>query len=237
MPCRSTSPTRSTRSTAEDEINGAWRELAAADAELERGEIDEDGWYRRLHALCIPAYLAAENPRAQSGQSGDEAGWEHARSLVVEAIDGDGAFLDIGCASGHLMETARVWTAARGFALEPYGMDIAPEMVELARARLPQWADRIWLGNALDWEPPRRFDFVHLMELDYVPKPRRRELFEHLLREVCEPGGRLILGPTNERVEQPALGELVASWGYEPAGRAERPKNERAMRRCLWIDV
>ena len=187
--------------------------------------------------MIVPAYLAADNPRAQSGQSGDEAGWEHARSLVVEAVDRDGTFLDVGCASGHLMETARAWAAERGFALEPYGVDLSPELAELARLRLPRWADRIWVGNALDWRPPRRFDFVHLQELSYVPERRRRELVEHLLGDVCEPGGRLILGPANELAASRATERLVRSWGYEIAGRAERMKSAEVARRVLWIDA
>jgi SAM-dependent methyltransferase len=116
-------------------------------------------------------------------------------------------------------------------------MDLSPELAELARRRLPQWPDRIWVGNALTWEPPRRFDFVHLQQLDYVPPPRHRELIEHLLRRVCAPGGRLILGSFNERAERRETEELAASWGYEIAGRAERPKSERVVRRVFWIDA
>ena len=186
--------------------------------------------------MIVPAYLAADNPRAQSGQSGDEAGWEHARGLVVEAIDRDGTFLDVGCASGHLMETTREWATARGFEVEPYGVDLSPDLAALARARLPQWADRIWVGNGIDWQPPRRFDFVHLQELSYVPESRRRELVEHLLRDVCEPSGRLILGPANEVAGAWETAELMESWGYEIAGRAERPKNDQVMRRVLWLE-
>lgn len=33
--------------------------------------------------LVVPAYLAADNPRGQSGYGGDEARWKHARGLLV----------------------------------------------------------------------------------------------------------------------------------------------------------
>ena len=58
----------------------------------------------------------------------------------------------------------------RGLAIEPYGVDISPALAELARRRLPQWADRIWVGNAVNWRPPgaMRFDYVHIL-LDCVP--------------------------------------------------------------------
>jgi hypothetical protein len=31
--------------------------------------------------------------------------------------------------------------------VEPYGVDISPALAELARRRLPRWADRIWTGQ------------------------------------------------------------------------------------------
>ncbi|MSR82653.1 MAG: hypothetical protein EXS58_06965 [Candidatus Latescibacteria bacterium] len=76
--------------------------LADAETALEAGQIDEAGWHQRGMAVITPAYLAGDNPRSQSGHSGDEAHWLQARSLVAEAMDRDGAFLDVGCASGAL---------------------------------------------------------------------------------------------------------------------------------------
>src|SRR6185295_14200840 len=61
--------------------NGAAHLLAACEAALEGGEIDEAEWYRRIAAVITPAYLAADTPWAQSGKSGDAASWERARSL------------------------------------------------------------------------------------------------------------------------------------------------------------
>ena len=37
-----------------------WREVAEIDARLERGEIDETGWYREGQDLIVQAYLGAE---------------------------------------------------------------------------------------------------------------------------------------------------------------------------------
>lgn len=219
-------------------LEGAWEAVADNDRALAEGAIDEAEWYQRNQALIVGPYLAAANPRAQSGHSGDEARWIEARGDLALAIDRDGTFLDAGCANGHLMETAVPWARARGFALEPYGLDLSPELVELARRRLPDWRDRLFVGNALDWLPPRRFDFVHIMELAYVPVNRRRALFEHLLTRVCAPGGRLILGPASERREERAAEAEVARFGWQAAGRAERPHPDpRAMRRVLWYDA
>jgi hypothetical protein len=33
--------------------------------------------------------------------------------------------------------------------IEPYGPELTPALAELARRRLPEWADRIFVGNAL----------------------------------------------------------------------------------------
>jgi hypothetical protein len=76
-----------------DMLERGWREVKAIDEALSRGEIDEAAWYGAMHDLIIPKYVAAENPRAQSGHSGDAVGWERARSLVVEGIDRHGSFL------------------------------------------------------------------------------------------------------------------------------------------------
>src|SRR5437763_4940424 len=122
--------------------NGAAPVFERLEAALARGEIDEAGWHRQMAAFVTPRYLGATNPRAQSGHSGDEAHWERARGLIADAIDRDGTFLDVGCASGLLMECLERWSLARGFRVEPHGLDIAPELAALARGRRPRWADR-----------------------------------------------------------------------------------------------
>ena len=209
--------------------DGGWREIAAIDAALESGEIDEEGWHRAMAGLVVPAYLAAETPWGQSGKSGDHALWEEARSNIADAIDRNGTFLDVGCASGYLMECVVRWSPHR---VEPYGLEIAPELAALARRRLPQWADRIYVGNALIWDPPQRFDFVRT-GLDYVPPTRRRDLVAHLLG-FCD---RLIVGSFNEEIEERALEQSVESWGFRVAGRSElQHRDPRVARRVFWLD-
>jgi ubiquinone/menaquinone biosynthesis C-methylase UbiE len=74
--------------------------------------------------------------------------------LVLEAIDRDGTFLDVGCANGYLMESLHRWLQGTGLTVEFYGLDISEGLLALAKARLPHWADRFFLGNALYWVPP-----------------------------------------------------------------------------------
>ena len=78
-----------------DELEGlkerGWRQVAAIDEALARGEIGEDDWHRAMADLIVPAYLAGDNPRAQSGHSGDAVRWEGARRLLLDAVDGEAA--------------------------------------------------------------------------------------------------------------------------------------------------
>ena len=69
--------------------------------------------------------------------------WERARRFIFAAVNRDGTFLDVGCANGHLMECAVTWLAEAGVSIEPYGLEILPDVAALARQRLPHWADRI----------------------------------------------------------------------------------------------
>jgi SAM-dependent methyltransferase len=223
--------------------NGAWPLLRRLERDLASGALDEDGWYREVAAVIVPAYLAGEDPRAQSGSSGSVEDWTHKRGLLADAFERDGTFLDVGCASGYLMETLTAWCAARGRAIEPYGLDIAPELADLARRRLPRWAGRIFTGNVMTWTPPRRFDAVRT-GLEYVPQARQRDLLARLLRDVVAPGGRLIVGVYGEERDAtrpgPSEEERVAGWGLAPiAGRTSRPhrRDPRLVYRAFWMDA
>lgn len=102
--------------------------------------------------------------------------------------------------------------------IEPYGLDLAPRLAELARRRLPQWADRIVVGNALTWEPPRRFDFVRT-ELVYVPDARRGDYVRRLLAAVVAPRGRLIAcsyGSPRSGVPADPVGAILRELGFDP---------------------
>src|SRR4051794_34791529 len=116
--------------------NRAAHFLADVDADLQAGRIDEAEWYRRVAAFITPKYLEATTPWGQSGRSGDAASWERARGLTIDAVDRSGTFLDVGCASGYLMECLVRWGEEKGICVVPYGLDIAPELAELARGRL-----------------------------------------------------------------------------------------------------
>src|SRR5258708_7389338 len=126
------------------------------------------------------------------------------------------------------MEYSVTWLAEGGVSIEPYGLEILPELPALACQRLPHWADRIAIGNALTWTPVHQFDFVRT-GLEYVPAPVRAELVAHLLERVVAPGGRLIVGAHSECGWRPAAfasrgGEL----GFFSCGCGRGPPRARS---------
>jgi len=194
------------------------------------GEISEDEWYVRVESLVSDAYLASEDPRAQSGKSGDEVDWRWSRELVLDACPPSASVLDVGCANGYLMESLERWGRSRGMAIEPYGLDISERLAALARERLPHWADRIAIGNVMTWSPPRRFDVVHT-GLDYVPVARRRDLVERILGEYLVPGGRLVLRAERERDP----GDELRAMGFVCHTLEAVHPRSGAVRRTAWV--
>jgi SAM-dependent methyltransferase len=224
--------------TLEAAKEGNWREVAAIDAAYARGELDDAGWHRAMAELIVEAYLASPTVQGGSGHGGTAEDWEYSRGIVADALHRDGSFLDVGCANGLLMESVARWGAARGLTIEPYGIDISPELAARARERFPRWAERIAVGNALSYRPAQRFDYVRTT-LDYVPHARRRELVASLLEHVVAPGGRLVLGKMNEERQHRVLEDQLNALGFAISGHAERPhrKHPRLAYRVVWIDA
>lgn len=211
--------------------------LAAARSYQSQGEQE---FYADALRTLERGYLRADTVQAGSGFGGDDLAWRQARRHITEAITGDGSFLDVGCANGLLMESVVAWCAEDGHAIEPYGIDLGPRLVELARDRLPRWADRIWMGNAISWRPPggMRFDYVHVL-LDTVPARRRADLIRHHLAHTVRSGtGRLLV---SNYVADPAAGvpsaaEILRSLGFSPHGETsgdQRPGRPAA--RTAWL--
>jgi len=218
--------------------NHAYQFVEEQQRALDEGLISEEQWFDNSNRFFTAHYLAADNPRGQSGHSGDEAAYRYTRMMVLEAIHKSGTFLDVGCANGYLVESLQRWLEGSGLAVEFYGVDLSAELIELARRRLPHWHDRFHLGNALYWTPALRFDFVYLIGMELVPVGRQKELIDHLWDDYLAPGGRLILGPTTEERESRELEEKVCAWGYKPAGYCEKSHltHARLSKKLLWFD-
>lgn len=206
----------------------------------------DEAFYEQLRARLDPAYLSATTPEGGSGFGGDSARWEIARRPVAEAIDRDGTFCDVGCANGLLMESVVRWAGERGLSVAPYGVDLSPAIAARARVRLQAWADRIWVGNAIDWIPPRRFDFVYTLPLDFVPPARCRDLVARLMDLFAEPDGRVILGAygsRSRRKDAAPVAQVVREMGFAVRGEAEARERiedsdgEVVISRVAWIDA
>ena len=185
--------------------------------------LGEQAFYADDQRILEPAYLRGTTPQQGSGFGGDEQEWRQARRHITEAISRNGTFLDVGCANGLLMESVTLWCAERGMTVEPYGIDISTALAELARRRLPQWADRIWTGNAVDWRPPGglRFDYVHIL-LDCVPRARRADLVRHHVAHTVRPRtGRLLASDytADPAAGHPPAAETLRALGFRPAGQ------------------
>jgi SAM-dependent methyltransferase len=216
----------------------AWQEVAAIDQALADGRLDEAGWHAAMAALIKPVYLAADNPYAQAGHGGTAATWESSRGFLAEALHRSGTFLDVGCASGIMMESVHRWGAARGLEVEPYGLEIIPELAALARRRLPGWQDRIEVGNICAWEPlGERFDLAAIRP-EYAPLDRRADMARHVIERVLKPNGRLIVFVGTEEVDCRRAEASITRCGLAAHGRLEvpHPEDSRLVRRLFWID-
>ena len=205
------------------------------------GAPDEHAYHAQTRRSLERAYLESEDPRGGSGFRGDAARWERARRPIAAAIDRDGTFLDVGCANGLLMESIASWVAERGYRVEPYGLDLIESVAALARRRLPHWADRVFVGNVMDWRPPFRFGYVRT-ELEYAPQALRRALVRRLLREYLAPGGRLIVcsygSSRRPTPKAEPVGKILREWGYRVAGEAEGVDlNGVVFTRVAWVDA
>ena len=164
-------------------------------------------WFAHNREVLETAYLAGTEPWEQSGQSGPFERWKSLRKPIADAIDGDGTFLDIGCANGYLLECCLAWTAERGLKIEPFGVDLSARLIALAQERLPAYRDNFWVSNAFTWQPPRRFTFVRTC-LVYAPAEQEQAYIQHLLTHFVEPGGRLLITNYGEGSPNPERGLL-----------------------------
>jgi hypothetical protein len=195
------------------------------------------------HRTLVGAYLAAGTPQGGSGFGGSDAQWREARGVLVDALDPSRSsvrFLDHGCANGHLAVSMAGWAREAGIELDPYGVEIAPELVALAIADHPALATRFFVGDALSWVHPagERFDLVHVV-LDVVPADLHRELIQHQLDHVVAAAGRLVLSEYGDPPSSPSAEAQVTRAGFAVAGRTRQPTRAGRARGfpSVWIDA
>jgi len=177
-------------------------------------------WFAANKNVLETAYLAGTHPWQQSGvglhtpRSAHD--WEVVRRPIADCLTSSGTFLDIGCANGYLLECILRWTQERGLRIIPYGLDFSEKLVALARQRLPQYAEHIFIGNAWDWQPPQTFDYVN-SHLEYVPDDLRETFVHRLLERYVQPGGHLLIAEYLGRstgMPKVRIDEELRRWGF-----------------------
>jgi hypothetical protein len=199
---------------------------------------DVEAWDRRTAERLERAYLSAgAGPGGSGSRETSEGAWRAKRQHLCVPMDGDGTWLDVGCANGHLLATLPAWCAERGISIEPYGLELLPPLAELARSLHPGLADRIWTGSVMTWTPPRRFTYVMALD-DQVPPGRLADLVARLLAEFVTPGGRLIVSSyaDSDGVPRPLFDDLSDA-GYPPDGRIRIDRPRRHSLLSAWIDA
>jgi SAM-dependent methyltransferase len=196
-----------------------------------------------VHRTLVGAYLSASTPQGGSGFGGTDDEWREARGTLADALDVGRLsirFLDHACANGHLAVSMVGWGAERGLTVAAYGVDIAPELVDRARADHPDLASHFWVGDALTWVHPdgERFDLVHVL-LDVVPADLHRDLIRHQLDHVVAPGGRLLLSEYGDPPSARSAEAQVTRAGFTVAGRTRQPTRGGRRRGfpSVWIEA
>ena len=213
------------KARAQAAIDDATRDYAS-------GAIAEATWQERVSAALAAAYLGEDDPRWQSGFDGDADLWREARELILDAVPRTGSFLDVGCATGHLLESIATWAADRGLELTLHGLELDADLADAARRRLPGLAARIHTGNVSDWSPPQRFNYVRT-GLEYVAGGQEAALIERLFRDVVEDGGRVVVGPVTADELAATLGAFERAGILEPGVVSATDRNGKT-RHVVW---
>ncbi len=219
-------------------MNGAYQFCEQLQEALDRGDISEQDWFDQSNRHFTGIYMKAGNPRAQSGHGGDEERYRYSQGMILEALNRSGAFLDVGCANGYLMEKLSQWTRNLEIRIDFHGLDFSQELLELAAERIPDSANKLFLGNALYWQPHRKFDYFCVRELSYVPRDKLREFFFHLYDDILAVHGRLILGPAVEISDESGVISCIQGWGISPSGYCIKSHQEyrELSRRLYWFE-
>lgn len=182
-----------------------------------------DEYFDAVRTAISEYYLEdPSNPYRQSGRSSGAERWLETRRCIAEAVHRDGDFLDVGCANGLLLESLIAWTAARGFAIRPHGIDFVPELVELARQRLASYGGSFEVANAFYWTPRRRFDFVRT-NLEYVQPADWPEFLARQYSAVADGGRLIVCHYRNEDDTRVEVASILRRLGFATVGEAQAP--------------
>jgi SAM-dependent methyltransferase len=178
--------------------------------------------YLQLLRSLEASYLATTDPRRQSGYGGSPVRWREEREPILAAVEGDGDFLDVGCANGYLLQCLVAWAGDRNIRLVPHGVDIGASLIELARQRFPDAGGNFHHANGFAWFPPQQYRYVFSL-CDCVPPALLAEYCRRLQTRCVAPGGRLILGSYGSRSRGIApldVRTVLETFGFQVVGSA-----------------
>jgi SAM-dependent methyltransferase len=159
--------------------------------------------------------------------------------VILSAVERSGTFLDLGCANGLLLECLIAWAAERGIVIEPHGIDLVPELIDLARKRLYAHASNLAAANAFMWIPSRRYEYAHLL-LECAPPSHHREFLRRILDSAIARGGRLIVSNYGSRSKNEApidVAGYLSALGFAVAGSASASEHDGfVITRTAWVD-
>jgi SAM-dependent methyltransferase len=149
--------------------------------------MDDDIEVEALLAEQI-AYYRARAPEYDDAYLGKER-WDR----FIDELPVTGDVLELACGTGH-------WTsllAARARSVT--AVDAAPEMLALARQRVPDRSVEFGVADVFGWQPPRRYDTVFFaFWLTHVP-PARFAAFWSTVGAALAPGGQACFVDTSHR--------------------------------------
>jgi 2-polyprenyl-3-methyl-5-hydroxy-6-metoxy-1,4-benzoquinol methylase len=168
---------------------------------------------------------------------GDIAAARARIARIVAEMDPSGTVLEIACGTG-------LWTEALAGAAETVtALDVAPEAVAIARARVRPGNVRFEVADVFSWETAARFDVIFFSAwLSHVPMSRF-ESFWQMLRGLLSEGGRVLFvdEPAENRGKETYLpgGDEIAERQLRDGSRYRIVKNyvdpERLKRRLRGI--
>jgi SAM-dependent methyltransferase len=204
-----------------------------------RDDTEIGEWFDSMRRDFKRWYLASDDPWRQSGWGSTPERWRRAREVILSAVERSGTFLDVGCANGLLLECLVAWAGERGIVIEPHGIDLVPELVELARKRLPASLPNLATANAFTWKPLRRYDYAHLL-LEVAPPSTHREFLRRIFDTAIARGGRLIVSNYGSRSKNEApidVAGYLSGLGFAVAGSASALEHDGlVLTRTAWID-
>jgi 2-polyprenyl-3-methyl-5-hydroxy-6-metoxy-1,4-benzoquinol methylase len=175
-----------------------------------------DKWLDGLKKDLEESYLRYQEPWKQAGFLQSEEEWIECRRPIADCIDKSGAFLDISCSNGYLLECLMKWTAERGLTLEPFGIDLSEKLVAIAKNRLPRYSNNLEVANATRWTITHKFDYIRT-ELGYVLDDAQEQYLVKLATTFLNPDGKLLITEyrtKKQNVKEPWSTDKVINWDF-----------------------